>query len=51
MHLAQVQYLFTGGNKGLPSCSKAIKEMYELYQSDYDAYLSTKGGDSIEPST
>lgn len=38
MHLAQVQYLFTGGNKGLPSCSKAIKEMYELYQSDYDAY-------------
>lgn len=40
MHLAQVQYLFTEGNKGLPSCSKAIKEMHELYQSDYNAYLS-----------
>ena len=40
MHLAQVQYLFTKGSKGLSSCSKAIKEMHELYQSDYNAYLS-----------
>lgn len=39
MHLAQVQYLFTGGTKGLPSCSKAIRKMYELYKNDYGAYL------------
>ncbi len=30
MHLAQVQYLFTEGKKGLPSSSKATREMYEL---------------------
>lgn len=40
MHLAQVQYLFTEGRKGLPSSSKATREMHELYQSNYQDYLS-----------
>lgn len=40
MHLAQVQYLFTQGRKGLPSASKAAREMYEIYQSNYNDYLS-----------
>lgn len=40
MHLAQVQYLFTEGKKGLPSSSKATREMYKLYQSNYNDYLS-----------
>lgn len=40
MHLAQVQYLFTEGRKGLPSSSKSIREMYKLYQSNYKKYLS-----------
>lgn len=39
-HLAQVQYLFTEGRKGLPSSSKSTREMYKLYQSNYEDYLS-----------
>lgn len=40
MHLAQVQYFFTEGRKGLPSSSKATRQMYKLYQSNYKEYLS-----------
>lgn len=34
MHIAKVQYLFTDGRKGLPSSSKATREMYRIYQSN-----------------
>lgn len=38
MQLANVQYLFTDGQKGMFGASAMIREMYELYKSDPRAY-------------
>lgn len=38
MQLANVQYLFTSGQKGLSGASTAIRQMYELYKTDYAEY-------------
>lgn len=38
MQLANVQYLFTRGQKGLSGASTAIRQMYELYRTDYTEY-------------
>ena len=38
MQLANVQYLFTEGEKGLSGASAVIRQMYELYKSNYAEY-------------
>ncbi len=40
MQLANVQYLFTGGVKGLSGASGMIRQMYEQYQADPSKYQS-----------
>lgn len=38
MQLANVQYLFTGGKKGLSGASVMIRQMYEIYQTEPSIY-------------
>lgn len=38
MQLGNVQFLFTGGEKGLSGASRAIRNMYDIYQNDPDEY-------------
>ena len=38
MQLANVQYLFTGGQKGLSGASAMIRQMYELYKANRTVY-------------
>lgn len=38
MHLDNVQYLFTHGKKGLSSPPRVVRQMYELYKTDYAEY-------------
>ena len=38
MQLANVQYMFTDGQKGLSGASARIRQMYALYRTDYTEY-------------
>lgn len=40
MHLYQVQFLFTDGEKGLPVSSKLIRKMFDIYQNKPTEYQS-----------
>ena len=38
MQLNNIQYLFTGGEKGLSGASRAIRNMYDVYMNDHDQF-------------
>ncbi|MCM1227011.1 MAG: hypothetical protein NC320_06235 [Clostridium sp.] len=38
MQLGNVQFLFTGGEKGLSGTSRAIRNMYDIYVNDHDQF-------------
>ncbi len=49
MQLANVQYLFSDGQKGLSGASAMIRQMYELYKTNHEEYqIIFEGGDSID---
>ena len=40
MQLGNVQFLFTGGEKGLSGASRAIRNMYDIFVNDHDQFVA-----------